>query len=151
MDFSETIEVKAEDKDSSLPVDSYFFAYFRDLPDWTQWALCSPNFVPARAVHYPKGTSFRLSSLFRPFSDTNLLNHGATAAVDSNSDDYTYIQCKENLLFISITLSPKLTHTLFWQGTDSTSCSFFLQYTQTPLKGGATVSTLLFFIGFRRV
>ncbi|KAI5827594.1 glycosyltransferase family 1 protein [Schizophyllum commune Tattone D] len=32
MDFSETIEVKVVDKDDSYSVDSYFFAYFHDLP-----------------------------------------------------------------------------------------------------------------------
>lgn len=152
MDFSETIEVKVEDKDSSLPIDSYFFAYFRDLPDALEQirdavrnyrsqntlptqstpplldttALRSPNFVPARATaDYPKGTSFRFSSLFRPFSDTNLLSRGTTAAADSNSDDYTYIQRKENSSFIPITLSPKhpTSFSLFRQGTDSTSSS----------------------------
>ena len=33
MDFSETIEVKVLDKEEGLSVDSYFFAYFHDLPD----------------------------------------------------------------------------------------------------------------------
>ena len=33
MDFSETIEVKVLDKEELLSVDSYFFAYFHDLPD----------------------------------------------------------------------------------------------------------------------
>lgn len=32
MDFSETIEVKVVDKDDQFSVDSYFFAYFHDLP-----------------------------------------------------------------------------------------------------------------------
>jgi sterol 3beta-glucosyltransferase len=32
MDFSETIEVKVLDKNSSFAMDSYFFAYFHDLP-----------------------------------------------------------------------------------------------------------------------
>jgi len=32
MDFSETIEVKVVDKEDNLAVDSYFFAYFHDLP-----------------------------------------------------------------------------------------------------------------------
>ena len=31
MDFSETIEVKVVDKDDHFAIDSYFFAYFRDL------------------------------------------------------------------------------------------------------------------------
>jgi sterol 3beta-glucosyltransferase len=33
MDFSETIEVKVLDKQEHFSVDSYFFAYFQDLPD----------------------------------------------------------------------------------------------------------------------
>lgn len=33
MDFSETIEVKVLDKEELFSVDSYFFAYFHDLPD----------------------------------------------------------------------------------------------------------------------
>lgn len=33
MDFSETIEVKVVDKEEAFSVDSYFFAYFHDLPD----------------------------------------------------------------------------------------------------------------------
>ena len=32
MDFSETIEVKVVDKEDHFAIDSYFFAYFRDLP-----------------------------------------------------------------------------------------------------------------------
>lgn len=32
MDFSETIEVKVVDKEDNFSVDSYFFAYFQDLP-----------------------------------------------------------------------------------------------------------------------
>ena len=32
MDFSETIEVKVVDKNEQYSVDSYFFAYFHDLP-----------------------------------------------------------------------------------------------------------------------
>ncbi|KAI0374478.1 hypothetical protein BV20DRAFT_1118483 [Pilatotrama ljubarskyi] len=32
MDFSETIEIKVQDKSSDLALDSYFFAYFNDLP-----------------------------------------------------------------------------------------------------------------------
>lgn len=33
MDFSETIEVKVEDNEEPLSVDSYFFAYFKDLSE----------------------------------------------------------------------------------------------------------------------
>ncbi len=32
MDFSETIEIKVQDKSMDLALDSYFFAYFQDLP-----------------------------------------------------------------------------------------------------------------------
>lgn len=32
MDFSETIEIKAVDKNEQFSIDSYFFAYFHDLP-----------------------------------------------------------------------------------------------------------------------
>ena len=32
MDFSETIEIKVQDKNTDLALDSYFFAYFQDLP-----------------------------------------------------------------------------------------------------------------------
>lgn len=151
MDFSETIEVKVEDKDNSLSVDSYFFAYFHNLPDALEQirdavrhyrsqnlffsqtpplldttTLRSPVSLSSSSAadsNYLKGTSFRLSSLFRPFSEPSILSRGSgTAAADSNGDDYTHVQRKDNSSFIPITSSPKVA-TLLRHGTDSTSSS----------------------------
>ncbi|KAF8078251.1 glycosyltransferase family 1 protein [Lyophyllum atratum] len=100
MDFSETIEVKVFDKEEHFSVDSYFFAYFHDIPgalDQIRDAVRAHRGQPERSdaphtvldttlprhlsadrtVSLPPETTntktssgFRLSSLLRPFQDT---------------------------------------------------------------------------------
>lgn len=155
MDFSETIEVKVEDKDNSLPVDTYFFAYFHNLTgalDQIRDAVrnsrsqsffstqspaplldttaprspMSPSTSAASDSNHYKGTSFRFSSLFRPFLDTSVHGRGSeSATVDSNTDDYTHVQRKDNSSFIPISSSPKASTSVssFRQGTDSSASS----------------------------
>ena len=155
MDFSETIEVKVIDKDDSLAVDAYFFAYFHNLSDALDQirdvvrTYRSQNFLSERsapavvdttaprspastgAVTSPvdlnsqKATSgFRLSSLFRPFSDTSLLGRPSVSpSADLNSDDYTHIQRKDDTSFIPRTSSPATLNSFPRQGTDSTTSS----------------------------
>jgi sterol 3beta-glucosyltransferase len=53
MDFSETIEVKVFDKGEHLSVDSYFFAYFHDLPgalDQIRDAVRAHRALPERGL-----------------------------------------------------------------------------------------------------
>lgn len=128
MDFSETIEVKVVDKEDSFSVDSYFFAYFHDLPgalDQMRDAVRthrmqsntpegkSPPVVLDTTVsrlpfaqERPTGTNpealsskatsgFRLSSLFRPFSDTSTTKGTSVPpSSDFQNDDYTHISRK---------------------------------------------------------
>ncbi len=149
MDFSETIEVKVIDKDDNLAVDSYFFAYFHNfsdaldqirgavrdfrrqnfisgqstLLDTTSSRVQSSTDRSTTAIESPKPTAgFRLSSLFRPFSDTSLLSRAsAPPASDLNGEDYTHIRRKDDSSFIPITSSP----------TASTSISLPRQVTDT--------------------
>lgn len=157
MDFSETIEVKVIDKDDSLAVDAYFFAYFHNLSDALDQirdvvrTYRSQNFLSERSapavvdttaprssastgpvtslvdLNSQKATSgFRLSSLFRPFSDTSLLGRPSVSpAADLNGDDYTHIQRKDDASFIPRTSSPKSATLISFprQGTDSTTSS----------------------------
>ncbi|RXW23861.1 hypothetical protein EST38_g2016 [Candolleomyces aberdarensis] len=56
MDFSETIEVKVFDKDDQFSVDSYFFAYFHDLPtalEQIRDAIRTHRSFPEQQVEHP--------------------------------------------------------------------------------------------------
>ena len=138
MDFSETIEVKVVDKEDHFAIDSYFFAYFRDIPgaldqirDAVRTYRTSHNLpenastlavldttvartptTPDRAVHTlpevasPKtNSSFRLSSILRPFADTlGVVNRASTLPSDLQNDDYTHVSRKpDSSSFIPIT------------------------------------------------
>ncbi|KAJ7693646.1 hypothetical protein B0H17DRAFT_1278469 [Mycena rosella] len=91
MDFSETIEVKVFDKEEHFSVDSYFFAYFHDLPsalDQIRDAVRAHRVQPERAspqmlmdTTVPRAPPAALpdrrpdiSAFLRPFQDTISLN-----------------------------------------------------------------------------
>ena len=142
MDFSETIEVKAVDKNEQYSVDSYFFAYFHDLPaaleqirdavrayrsvpggsspppviDTTAsrtpvasyQPMQSPGLSPAPS-QMPKSassTSFRFTSLLRPFQDSLPLMRAYSAQEPQETDEYTHISKKSPSSFVPITTSP---------------------------------------------
>lgn len=137
MDFSETIEVKVADKDDNLAIDSYFFAYFHNLSgalDQIREAVrthrsrgqLSPRNAPlvldttiaprspaservvGVATPETKPTSgFRISSLFRPFSDTGTIRSGS-ASTDLQNEEYTHVSRKaDSTSFIPVTTSPR--------------------------------------------
>ncbi|KAJ7462788.1 glycosyltransferase family 1 protein [Mycena galericulata] len=111
MDFSETIEVKVFDKEEHFSVDSYFFAYFHDLPaaleqirdavraQRVQPERSSPQLVmdttaprpppatlPDRVqslpnVEHSKPSSFSISSFLRPFHETISLNRPSASSL----------------------------------------------------------------------
>ncbi|KAF9478691.1 glycosyltransferase family 1 protein [Pholiota conissans] len=141
MDFSETIEVKVVDKEDNFSVDSYFFAYFHDLPgaldqirdavrthrmqsnipegrsppvvlDTTvsrlPFAQERPNSTNPEALISKATSGFRLSSLFRPFSDTSTIKGtSASPASELQNDDYTHISRKPDSTSFVPTASPE--------------------------------------------
>jgi sterol 3beta-glucosyltransferase len=140
MDFSETIEVKVVDKEDNFALDSYFFAYFHDLTgalDQIRDAVRnhrsqsgvsedkSPALLDTTVSRSPlapersnivestasKATSgFRLSSIFRPFSDppTPIKGTSTLAASELQSDDYTHVFRKpDSSSFVPLSTSPK--------------------------------------------
>jgi hypothetical protein len=145
IDFSETIEVKVFDKDQEhYTVDSYFFAYFQDLPvalEHIRDAVRSHRSLVTRsplalldttASRHPQpsathgldrtkslptpdtrfGSSFRLSSLLRPFQDSLPASlgrmHNVSGAPEpiETSDDYTHIIKRSGSSLVPITTSP---------------------------------------------
>jgi sterol 3beta-glucosyltransferase len=134
MDFSETIEVKVVDKEDNFALDSYFFAYFHNLPgalDQIRDAVRNhrsqsgvsedklPVVLDTTASRSPltpersntvestsKATSgFRLSSIFRPFSDPPT---ATPATSDLQNDDYTHVFRKaDSTSFVPLSTSPK--------------------------------------------
>ena len=142
MDFSETIEVKVVDKEDNFSVDSYFFAYFQDLPgglDQIRDAVrahrsqagavenrsppvvldttvpkttLTNDRINANIQDSAKSTSsgFRLSSLFRPFSDTSAIRVSSLPAPsDLQSEEYTHISRKPNSVSFVPVASPEIT------------------------------------------
>ena len=137
LDFSETIEVKVVDKSENFStVDSYFFAYFQELDaaleqirDTVRTYRSSSESLPeatvidttgAKAIAAfpptsqaqdetprPASIGFRLSSLWRPFSETTSPGRPTppTLEVDT-SDDFTHVT-KRRTSFIPITASPE--------------------------------------------
>ncbi|KAG6919582.1 hypothetical protein DXG01_004246 [Tephrocybe rancida] len=120
MDFSETIEVKVFDKDEDSSVDSYFFAYFHDIPgaleqirDVTVLDTTQPRHpaIPDRTSSLPSETTstktssvFRLTSLLRPFQDS--LGRTAQPSVPE-AEDFTHISRRpDSASFVPITTSP---------------------------------------------
>ncbi|KAA1468468.1 hypothetical protein DENSPDRAFT_794393 [Dentipellis sp. KUC8613] len=70
MDFSETIEVKVVDGEEDLAVDSYFFAYFHDLPAALEQirdaVAAARRFVPSDAPALPQ--ELRIDTTLNPSS-----------------------------------------------------------------------------------
>jgi sterol 3beta-glucosyltransferase len=119
MDFSETLEVKVIDKVSSYSVDSYFFAYFQDLSlaleqirDLVRSYKQSPTqvtsvevkdttavrvpgaVVPSHATDKPsaesKGSNFKITSLFKPFtSNEPVADHAGPTTSPDSRQSYT--------------------------------------------------------------
>ncbi|KZT74902.1 glycosyltransferase family 1 protein [Daedalea quercina L-15889] len=135
IDFSETIEVKVMDKDHPSATDSYFFAYFRDLPaaleqirdvvrasrgitvgshsviDTTVTALRTQS-TPI-TDHLPKSPSgFRIPSLLRPLQESlprvrSTVPAGrATSSEREDSEDYTHVAKRGSSTFMTVTTSP---------------------------------------------
>lgn len=134
MDFSETIEVKVVDKEDNFALDSYFFAYFHNLPgaldqirdavrnhrsqsgvpedklpavlDTTTSRLPLTPERPNTVESTSRATSgFRLSSIFRPFSDPPTTT---PATSDLQNDDYTHVFRKaDSSSFVPLSTSPK--------------------------------------------
>lgn len=142
MDFSETIEVKVLDREEPLSVDSYFFAYFHDLPDALDkirdavrahrasqplvnpqanpqivldttltrpaFVTVSPSIDRTQTLASAEGasrptSSFRLTSLLRPFGDRSNSNPLVESPIQA--EDFTHIQ--KGFSFVPITTSPK--------------------------------------------
>ena len=137
LDFSETIEVKVVDKSENFsPVDSYFFAYFQELDaaleqirDAVRTYRPSSENLPEASVIDTTGaktiatfpptsqtqddtprpglTGFRLSSLWRPWSDPASPNRQTppTLEVDT-TDDFTHVSRRKSSS-IPLTSSPE--------------------------------------------
>lgn len=136
LDFSETIEVKVEDKGENFSiVDSYFFAYFQELEaaleqirDAVRINRSSSEGLPEATVIDTTGaktiaafpptsqaqdetprlglTAFRLSSLWRPWSDTTPPHRATAPALEvDTTDDFTHVS-KRRSSIIPFTSSP---------------------------------------------
>lgn len=137
LDFSETIEVKVVDKGENFSiVDSYFFAYFQELEAALEqirdavrtYRSSSESLLEATVIDttgakaiaaFPPTsqaqdetprlglTSFRLSSLWRPWADTAPPSRptAPTSEVDT-TDDFTHVS-KRRSTFIPFTSSPE--------------------------------------------
>ncbi|KIP06915.1 glycosyltransferase family 1 protein [Phlebiopsis gigantea 11061_1 CR5-6] len=143
MDFSETIEIKAIDKNEHYSVDSYFFAYFHDLPvalEQIRDAVRTYRSVPGSSSPPPvidttasrtpvapyqpmqspgigispttlptpkssSGSSFRFTSLLRPFQDSLPLMRAYSSQEPPGNEEYTHIS-KSPSSFVPITTSP---------------------------------------------
>ncbi|KAF9066087.1 hypothetical protein BDP27DRAFT_1331186 [Rhodocollybia butyracea] len=128
MDFSETIEVKVYDKESRdhFSVDSFFFAYFRDLPaaldqirdavrlrrtegeathsvlDTTTTTLRPAASTPERPAAMPSSSSlFRMSSILRPFSESRSSSAISTPATEPH-EEFTHITKRAHSSFVPI-------------------------------------------------
>lgn len=145
MDFSETLEVKVVDKADNFAIDSYFFAYFPDLPAALEQirdavrtyrtthsqdngnglavldTTVTRSPMPLERIANPQSapvespikttSGFRLSSIFRPFSDSTPRGASVPAISDLQNDDYTHVSRKENSAsFIPVTSSPEPIH-----------------------------------------
>ncbi|KAF8898479.1 glycosyltransferase family 1 protein [Infundibulicybe gibba] len=127
MDFSETIEVKVFEKEGQFSLDSFFFAYFHDLPsalDQIRDAMVLDTTTPRHTAHtidrttslpaenvIPKSSSaFRLTSFLRPFSETISLGRVSASAAPgtiSEPEDFTHVSRRTDSSFIAVTNTPK--------------------------------------------
>lgn len=137
LDFSETIEVKVVDKSENFSiVDSYFFAYFQELDaaleqirDAVRTYRSSSESLPEATVIDTTGarsiaafppasqaqdetprpglTGFRLSSLWRPWSETTSPGRPTAPTLEADAaDDFTHVT-KRKTSFIPFTSSPE--------------------------------------------
>ena len=149
MDFSETIEVKVVDKSENFStIDSYFFAYFQELdvaleqirdavrtyrssseslPEATvidtTGAKSIAAFPPASQAQdetpRPSLTGFKLSSLWRPWSETTSPSRPTPLTLEADTtDDFTYVT-KRKTSFIPFTSSPERLTPAFLPGKES--------------------------------
>ncbi|KAG6844274.1 hypothetical protein H0H87_008223 [Tephrocybe sp. NHM501043] len=137
MDFSETIEVKVFDKDEDSSIDSYFFAYFHDIPgaleqirDVVRQCRNQPDrpgspqtvldttqprqiAIPDRTTSLPpETTSTKTSSVFRLASLLrpfhDSLGRSNQPEVSTEAEDFTHVSRRPNSAsFVPITTSPK--------------------------------------------
>ena len=137
LDFSETIEVKVVDKNENFStVDSYFFAYFQELDAALEqirdavrtYRPSSENLPEATVIDTtgaktlaafppipqtqdetprPALTGFRLSSLWRPWSETTSPGRPTAPTSEADTvDDFTHVT-KRKTSFIPFTSSPE--------------------------------------------
>ena len=137
LDFSETIEVKVVDKSENFStVDSYFFAYFQELDAAleqirdtvrtyrpsseslteatvidTTGAKAIAAFPPAPQAQddtpRPASIGFRLSSLWKPFSETTSPSRPIPPTLEvETGDDFTHVS-RRKTSFIPFTTSPE--------------------------------------------
>ncbi|KAH9853091.1 hypothetical protein C2E23DRAFT_885078 [Lenzites betulinus] len=132
MEFSETIEIKVQDRSSDLALDSYFFAYFNDLPaaleqirDAVRAYRTMPSFQHAPSVvdttiarspgprppneRAPSSaTADQLPRTPSGFKLTSLLPLGRAASTpgpstgDTNNEDFTHIVKRSGSSFVPI-------------------------------------------------
>ncbi|KAG6891077.1 hypothetical protein C0995_014166 [Termitomyces sp. Mi166 len=152
MDFSETIEVKVFDKDEDSSIDSYFFAYFHDLPGALEHIRDAvrdhrnqpdrPN-IPATVldttqsrpyVNSDRTTSLlssesnvsKSSSVFRLSSLLRPLRatQASVPETSTETEDFTHVSRRPNSSsFVPITTSPKSIEGLPETGSEQTSKS----------------------------
>ncbi|KAJ4476628.1 glycosyltransferase family 1 protein [Lentinula aciculospora] len=138
LDFSETIEVKVYDKEAQeLSIDSFFFAYFRDLSaaldqirdavrcrrtegETTHSVL---DTTATRNIPVPSGSSmpasipsssslFKIPSILRPFSESRITSPDPTSSVEPQHEEFTHITKRahsSSFIPIMTTLSPTST------------------------------------------
>ncbi|KAJ4489644.1 glycosyltransferase family 1 protein [Lentinula edodes] len=137
LDFSETIEVKVYDKEAQeqFSIDSFFFAYFRDLPaalDQIRDAVrCRRtkgetsytvlDTTATRNVAGPSGSTlptsitssnslFRIPSILRPFSESRISSPSTTTSgTEPQHEEFTHITKRvhsSSFIPITTTISP---------------------------------------------
>ncbi|TBU34937.1 UDP-Glycosyltransferase/glycogen phosphorylase [Dichomitus squalens] len=137
MDFSETIEIKVQDKTTDLALDSYFFAYFQDLPTALEQIRdavrtyrgipsidCSPTVVDSTSARSPSAQSptkpsagphtkhpagFRLTSLLWPLQETHGRSGSTHGANNAHNEDFTHIVKKSSSSFVPIATTNETT------------------------------------------
>ncbi|KAJ7630514.1 glycosyltransferase family 1 protein [Roridomyces roridus] len=159
MDFSETIEVKVLDKDEHFSVDSYFFAYFHDLPaalDQIREAVrthrvqpeqgspqavmdttaprapAAPERVQSLPNVEPPRSSFSISSFLRPLQETMSLSRPSTST-SLESEGFTHISRRPNSSsFIPMTASPRSENAELPSSGDSQNTTTPTEHTYPP-------------------
>lgn len=137
LDFSETIEVKVADKGENFStIDSYFFAYFQELDaaleqirdavrTYRSFSESLPEAIvidttgaksiaafplaPQAQDETPRSslTGFRLSSLWRPWSETASPGRPTPLTLETDTtDDFTHVT-KRKTSFVPFTSSPE--------------------------------------------